>query len=1032
MRDNRRGKHGVKLISGWLAMLSRLIAYLEKATHSIPLFRVSALLCLLAATAIAQSQSYRFDHWTTDNGLPQNTIRAIVQTRDGYLWLTTFDGLARFDGVRFTVFDKSNTPAITNNRLTALYEDKDGTLWIGADQGEVVSYRNGVFKSYISAEAPRGATIGDFRRDFNDELLIMIGNGAYYLRAGKFIPAPAEYSDPKLRLYRGASGSQWTIDGRGVRQVKDGQETFYPIKFDWDEGIGGLDAYEDSQGNLWVGDAASVYRLRDGRMTRYTAADGLPRMMLRPQCEDDDGGVWFSTGAVAKEGLGVVRFKDGRFTIYGRDAGLPQTIYNQFVKDREGSIWLATVNGLHRVRKELITAYSTAHGLAHNEVYPLLQTRNGAIWAGTIHGVSLFRNGRFAGNPLPGFTQIVQSFWEDRAGRLWIGAWDALHRYENGRLKNLTPLLGGAAQVWAIREDRTGAVWVATERGLFKFEGDKVAAHYTTKDGLPSDDLKVIHESADAVLWFGTFGGLARFKDGKFTAYTTADGLTGNRVRSIYEDAEGTLWIGTYDDGLSRFRDGRFFNYRTEQGLDNNGVFQILEDRRGNFWISCNKGIYRVSRRELDALAEGRIARASSVAFGKQDGMLNSECNGGRQPAGLVTPDGRLWFPTMGGVVVIDPEAAQLNSQPPPVKIESVMLERGLVDFRGEVTVAPGQRDLEINYTGLSLLKSEQVKFKYRLEGLDADWVDVGTRRVAYFPYLPPGSYRFRIIAANSDGVWNEEGAALDIFVATPFYRAWWFIALVGLSLAGIAVLIYRRRFAALRARQAAQEAFSRQLIESQEAERKRIAAELHDSLGQHLLIIRNRATLGERVAQDHPPAKEQFDEITASAAQAITEVRAISHNLRPLNLERLGLTAVIEEMIENVAASSGIQFSADVEPLDGLLSREDEINCYRVIQESVNNILKHSHATKAYVEIWREEGELRITVRDNGRGFDAVAMANGAAGGLGLTSISERVRLLGGAQTIHSAPGQGTTLQIRIPSFGRQNHQTEKCKTEK
>ncbi len=974
-------------------------------------------LCLIAAAPAAAQ--YRFDHWTTDNGLPQNTVRAIVQTRDGYLWLTTFDGLARFDGVRFTVFNKSNTPAITNNRLTALYEDKDGTLWIGADQGEVVSYRAGVFKSYASAEGPRGATIGDFRRDFNDELMIITA-GAYYLRAGKFIPAPAEYSDPKLRLYRGPSGSRWTIDARGVRQVKDGRETYYPIKFEWDEGIGGLDAYEDSQGNLWVGDWVSVYRLRDGQVTRYTAADGLPRMILRPQCEDDDGGVWFSTGAVAREGFGVVRFKDGRFTIYGRDTGLPKTIYNQFVKDREGSIWIAAVSGLHRVRKELITSYSTAHGLAHNEVYPLLQTRNGDIWVGTIHGASLFRNGSFAGNPLPGFTQIVQSFWEDRAGRLWIGAWESLHRYENGRLKTLTPLLGGAALVWAIREDRTGAVWVATHRGLFKFEGDKVAAHYTTKDGLPSDDVKVIHESVgeseQSVMWFGTYGGLARFRDGQFISYTTAEGLAGNRVRSLYEDADGALWIGTYDDGLSRLRNGRFFNYRTEQGLYNNGVFQILEDRRGNFWISCNKSIYRVSRRELNDLAEGRIARVSSVAFGKQDGMLNSECNGGRQPAGLVTPDGRLWFPTMGGVVVIDPEAAQPNPQPPPVKVESVMLERGPVDFRERVTVAPGQRDLEINYTGLSLFKSEQVKFKYKLEGLDADWVDVGTRRVAYFPYLPPGSYRFRVIAANSDGVWNNEGAALDIFVATPFYRAWWFITLVALGVVGITLLIYQRRLATLRMRQAAQEAFSRQLIESQEAERKRIAAELHDSLGQHLLIIRNRAALGERVAQDHPTAKEQFDEITASATQAITEVRAISHNLRPLNLERLGLTAVIEEMIENVAASSGIQFSADIEPLDGLLAREGEISCYRIIQESVNNIIKHSRATKAYVEIWREGGELRITVRDNGRGFGAETMANGAAGGLGLTSISERVRLLGGAHTIHSAPAQGTTLQIRIP----------------
>jgi len=651
-----------------------------------------------------------------------------------------------------------------NNRFIALHEDKDGTLWAAAEQGEIVSYRNGVFTSYASAEGHPGVSITNFRRDFNDELMNISERGGYYLRAGKFIPTPPEYTDPKLNLYRGHSGTRWTIDARGVLQVKDGRETFYPIKFDWDGSLFVMGVYEDRQGNFWVGDMTNVYRLRDGQVARYTAEDGLPpRVMLRPQCEDDDGGVWFSTGWVLQDGIGVVRFKDGRFSVYGSDAGLPVTSYIKLVKDREGSIWVATSSGLYRVSKELITTYSTADGLRHNEVYPLLKARNGDIWVGTTQGLSLFRNGSFAGNPLMGYKDIVQSFWEDRSGRLWIGAWGYLRRYENGRLKSLTRLLGGEAQVFAIREDRAGAVWVGTHRGLFKFEGDTVTAQYTTKNGLPSNDVKAIHESADGGLWFGTYGGLAKFKDGQFTSYTTAQGLTGNRVRSLYEDADGALWVGTYDDGLSRFRDGRFFSYRMEHGLHNNGVFQILEDRRGYFWIGCNKGIYRVSRRELNDLAEGRISRVSSVAFGKQDGMLNTECNGGRQPAGLVSDDGRLWFPTMGGVAVIDPESAQPNSPPPPVLIESITLERGSVDFRNGIAVAPGQRDLEINYTGLSLLKSEQVKFKYRLEGLDADWVDVGTRRVVYFPYLPPGNYTFRVIAANSDGVWNNEGAELSI-----------------------------------------------------------------------------------------------------------------------------------------------------------------------------------------------------------------------------------------------------------------------------
>jgi ligand-binding sensor domain-containing protein/signal transduction histidine kinase len=1020
MRDKRRVKQGVKLISVWLAMIPQFVVDLARSLHAIHVFRASlrqsALLCLLAATAFAQSSSYRFDHWTTDNGLPQNTVRAIVQTRDGYLWLTTFDGLARFDGVRFTIFDKSNTPAITNNRFTALHEDKDGTLWAAADQGEVVSYRNGVFTSYASAEGHPGASISNFRRDFNDELMIISERGGYYLRAGKFIPTPSEYTDPRLKLYRGPSGTRWTIDARGARQVKDGRETFYPIKFDWDDVVSNLDPYEDSQGNLWLPDRANVYRLRDGRVTRYTAADGLPPRLttLRSHCEDDEGGVWFSTGWVLRDGIGVVRFKDGRFSVYGSEAGPPVTSYHQIVKDREGSIWIGATSGLYRSRKELIRSYSTADGLAHNEVYPLLKAGNGDIWVGTTRGLSVFRNGSFIGNPLAGFGEIVQALWEDRAGRLWIGVWGTLSRYENGRLKSLTHLLGGDAQVFAIREDRAGAVWVGTHRGLFKFEGDKVTAHYTTKDGLPNNDVKAIHESADGVLWFGTYGGLARFKDGRFTSYTTAQGLTGNRVRSLYEDSGGALWIGTYDDGLSRFRDGKFFSYRTEHGLFNNGVFQILEDRHGYFWIGCNKGIYRVSRRELNDLAEGRIARVSSVAFGKQDGMLNTECNGGRQPAGLVS-DGRLWFPTMGGVAVIDPEAAQPNSQPPPVKIEAVTLERGPVDFRNGVTIAPGHRDLEINYTGLSLLKSEQVKFKYKLEGLDADWVDVGTRRVVYFPYLPPGNYTFRVIAANSDGVWNEEGASLDIFVATPFYRAWWFITLVTLSLAGVALLVSRRRFAALRARQAAQEAFSRQLIESQEAERKRIAAELHDSLGQNLLIVKNWALVGLNTLAGDNPAREHLTEISETTSLALDEVREIAHNLRPYQLERLGLTNTIEFMMRGVRNSSDIEFTVELENVDGLLSPEFEINFYRIVQELINNVIKHSDATEAWLSIKRTAAGAQVVCRDNGKGFDPAAAATSRQSGMGLSGLAERVRILGGRYTIESAPDKGAMVSIAI-----------------
>ena len=304
-----------------------------------------------------------------------------------------------------------------------------------------------------------------------------------------------------------------------------------------------------------------------------------------------------------------------------------------------------------------------------------------------------------------------------------------------------------------------------------------------------------------------------------FITYAMAEGVATNHIWTIYEDADGTFWIGTYDDGLSRFRDGHFFNYRMEHGLFDNGVFQILEDRRGYFWISCNRGIYRVSRQELNDFAEGRVSRINSVAYGKHDGMLNIECNGGRLPAGIIARDGKFWFPTQEGVAIVDTEAVCINPQAPPTLIESVTLERDPVDFQRGVTIDPGQRGLEISYTGLSYIKSDQIKFKYKLEGLDHDWVDAGTRRVAYFPYLPPGSYRFRVIAANSDGVWNNEGASIKVTVRAAFWQRLWFWLLCAGAGVSVAAFVIKGRVVRLKNKHAEREAFSRRLIQSQEGD---------------------------------------------------------------------------------------------------------------------------------------------------------------------------------------------------------------------
>jgi len=531
---------------------------------------------------------------------------------------------------------------------------------------------------------------------------------------------------------------------------------------------------------------------------------------------------------------------------------------------------------------------------------------------------------------------------------------------------------------------------------------------------LPSGGIYNLHEDRSGTLWIGTSGGLAKYENGRFTVFTEADGLSGNYVRSIYEDADGTLWFGTFDNGITRLKNERFSAIRVSDGLHDNGAFQILEDDFGRFWISSNRGIYRVSRQELNDFADGKTNSVTSVAYGVRDGMLDAECNGGVSPAGFKSKrDGQLWFPTQKGVVVIDPKALPINNQPPNVVIENCLIDRTGAAC-DDIKITPENDALEINYTGLSFTKPEQIKFKYKLDGLDEDWTDAGTRRTAYFAHLPPGDYTFRVAASNVDGVWNESGATLKISVKPPFYRTFWFLAVCAIGLISLVAVVFNSRIKNLEKAHAAQEEFSRRLLESQESERQRIAAELHDSLGQELLIIKNWALLGLQNGKD---SRQQFDEISETASLAIDEVREIAYNLRPFHLDDLGLTKAIESMLNRVSEASEIKFRAEIDSIDGFFPKDAEINFYRIVQECVTNIVKHSNATEAGVRIKRIGAELRFSVWDNGKGFDTDKLSSVRAkqSGFGLAGINERARILGGKLTVNSSSENGTTVNLII-----------------
>jgi len=994
-----------------------------------------ALFSLAFASSRASAQ-YNFDHWTADTGLPQNIIRAIHQTPDGYLWLATLDGLVRFDGVRFAVFNRMNSPGINSNRFIALYEDREGALWLGTESSGVTRYHRGRFTTYTTQHGLTSNVVLGISGDKEGNTLVLSGDQVMRWSDGRFLAVGTitlsnDLGTGQTVIERDNKGGFWGVNDRGLSHFTNGRLSVLAQR----DGLPSLNIHsvaEDGHGALWVATRdAGLVRIGAGRVA--PARKGAPGKRA-----------WFIAGPEIK---GISEDRQGAFWLTDLDSGLSHLLtrqlppalapfdYCRLYEDREGNIWIGTEGGgLYRARKQSITVYSKQEGLAGPNTYPIYEDREGAIWIGA-QGLN-----RFAGGVFANFTAreglaspSVSAIGEDRDGRLWIGTAGGLQVFSGGRLRiarELSDVLAAPQLVQAICQDREGALWFGADTGLVRYQNG-VAAKFTTRDGMASDDVKVIIEGASGRLWIGSYGGLTSFKDGKFTAYTERDGLPSNSVRALYEDRDGVLWVGTYDGGLGRFKDGRFTRYTTRDGLFNDGVFQILDDARGNFWMSSNRGIYRVRKQELDDFAEGKLRSIYSTAYGKADGMLNAECNGGRWPAGIRARDGRLWFPTQDGAAVIDPETIQTNPQPPPVMIESFLLDREPVAIDPQlraVRVTPDKENFEIGYTALSFINSEHIRFRYKLEDLDHDWTEAGTRRSVYYSHIPPGDYVFRVIAANSDGVWNPTGQSLQVIVLAPFYRRLWFSSLVALAVVGLAAGGVRLRFNQLRKARAAQEQFSRQLIESQEAERKRIAAELHDSLSQSLVIIKNRALLGLQTPGDPARTSGQLEEIVEATGSAIDEVKEIAYALRPFHLDRLGLAHAIEVMLERVTETSGLRFLTEFDPLDGVFSPEIETHLYRIVQECVNNIVKHARATEAKVSIRRVTRAVIVKIEDNGRGFtpgtsDHAGHAGSPAGGgnhprrggFGLSGLTERARIIGGQISIESAPGRGATITVRI-----------------
>lgn len=948
---------------------------------------------------------YGHEVWLTESGLPQNTVHSVAQTRDGYIWIGTEAGLARFDGVTFTIFDKQNTPQIKSNYIRALLADRQGALWIGTADG-LVCRVNGNFTLFTTNEGLPSNTIQAIYEDRAGNLWVATATGLGLFKSGgltTFTTRERLIGGSIQALFEDAEGALWIATPFGVGRVKDGAFTNYTVR----DGLSSNSVraiQQDRDGRLWFGSLGGLTSFSRGRFTTYTTRDGLPNDRIISLYAGRDGALLVGTAG------GLCRFTDGRFTGLNPGEELATATILSLLEDLEGNLWIGTESaGLNLLKDTKFTTYTVKTGLSSDVIKSIYEDHEGSTWIGTDGGgLNLLKDGKVSVyTTRDGLSSnVVLALFGDSSGNLWAGTPEGLNRFANGKFTTFTAADGLTNNdVRSITADHSGNLWIGTRGGLTRMK-EGVFKTFTEVDGLPNDLIATLYVDTKGVLWIGTLGGLSKFSNNEFTTLTTRDGLTSDAVISLYEDSEKTLWIGTNGGGLNRLKDGKITAYTMLNGLLDDTVYRILEDGRNNLWLSCRKGVFHIEKKALDDFANGRISSIAPVAYGTADGMITRECSGGGDPAGWKSVDGKLWFPTIKGVAMIDPERIRINSKPPPVVIEQVRIDNQSITPGDRVELPSGATRLDFYFTAPSFVAPEKVRFKYKLEGFDKDWIDSGSRRIAYYTNLRPGNYTFRVIASNNDGVWNETGATLGLYLKPFFYQTYWFYAVCLLALAVLGTLLYRLRVRGMQKRFAA-------VL----AERTRIAREIHDNLAQEMSGISVQL---EVVARTMPAGAEaatsHLDNARRQVRHGIAEARRYVWDLRSPALENNDLRSALSETARRLTSETNIEARVEVNgtfrPLPALV----EDNLLRIGQEAINNAVRHAGAQQISVNLIFAARRVQLSVRDDGRGFNNQSATNGKAGHFGLIGMRERAEQLGGTFSVHSTAGGGTEVVADVP----------------
>jgi signal transduction histidine kinase/ligand-binding sensor domain-containing protein len=1038
------------------------------------------VVCQLGQGAPSSSGDYLIDVTTGEKGLPNSSVTAIAQAPDGYLWVGTYNGLARFDGERFVKFYPENTPALKHARIRRLATTPDGRLWISAYDGSLTSYRDGQFELEWPGEGTADSTTALVSRRTNQI--------TFMLRSGEFIrrwSGPGTNHWETLRAPTANAGQQVTEAGDGVIWCCGRDQKIARLignAFVTLPGNGGLDGatinclVADPRGRIWAGTERGfavwngtqfepmtptngeavvnvtflrvlangdvwsianerVRRSRDREwMSEVEAARGLfsggrERTGLH---EDAKGGVW-----LYDYGCGIFHIRaDGRVRQLTAEESFPGERVDSFLEDREGNIWAGVDRGgLVRVREKRFSVLAPGDSAAAKAAVCVTEDRDGAIWVGTFGGgLHRWLHNEWQTFTLPGGTRrgFVFSVFADAGGKMWTSAGEEdLFLGTAGKFTSFTPAVHG---VKALLRARDGRLWIGTKSGLSVVTGGQFRQYYP-EDGVARTDVRALAEDAGGSIWAGAGDGtLYRIASNNVASFRAQDALAGQPIWSLLADVDGVVWVGTFRGGLLRFQDGKFVRFTTKDGLPDDVICQILQDDEGRLWAGTKQGIFHAEKSELNSFAAGRAGNINCTAYGRYDGLPSLECSDSYQPAAWRTRDGRLLFATLKGVVSVRPGEVAVNSLPPPVVIEGATVDgqeqtpefvaadspRNGTTRLPRLVVAPGRQQVRIQFTGLSFVSPDRVRFKYKLDGLDREWSEPGTARSAQYNFLPPDEYRFQVKACNNDGVWNEHGAMLALVVQPHFYETWAFK--VPAVSAGLALVIFAVRRVFVRRLRRQLEQLERQ--RAIERDRARIAKDIHDDLGAGLTHI---ALLSELARRDTPQEMpNHVSQISDMARELTRNMDEIVWAVEPQNDTLDSLVTYVSKFAQEYLSVAGIRCRLDVpaELPPYVLPAEVRHNLFLAIKEALNNVVKHARASEVWLRLVVQPLSFCVIVEDNGCGLAATSgKPNGVAAsqpgrifsGHGLLNIERRLVAIGGSCVIRSEPGRGTRTELNV-----------------